>query len=326
MKLGGEEGVLTHYMIDVGNRLGDMTLVSYTYRLGVLVCLLRDVCSVVEVEQVTVLHLRQCVQHLLTVPVKIARRRPESGNGVLSISTVKGYIRVWKAFFNWCYQEELIPSNPAGRLKAPKAPKKVTPAFTDDHIQRMLAVCDTSKPTGFRDYVILLLLLDTGMRVAEIGSLRVENVHDTYIKVEGKGRKEREIGIHPEMSKLLWKYVHKYRHAVDGEPLLFVGRRGPLGVYGIQYVVRSIKQKTGLSHIKLSAHVFRHTHSKMYMENGGELFKLSRELGHSSIQTTKIYLEDFGSTEARKDHNSFTPLSFMHLKKQAKKHSRGGEK
>lgn len=326
MKIEGKDGVLTHYLMDVDNRLDDDTLVSYIHRLDVLVTLLRDLFGVTEIEQVTVLHLRQCVQHLLTVPVKVVKRRPESENGVLSVNTVKGYMRVWKAFFNWCYQEELIPTNPVSRLKSPKAPKKVTPAFTEDHIQRMLAACDTSKPVGFRDYVILLLLLDTGMRVAEIGSLRVENVHDTYIKVEGKGRKEREIGIHPEMSKLLWKYIHKYRRAPEGEPLLFMGRSGPLGVYGIQYVIKTIKKKTGLENIRVSAHVFRHTHSKMYMENGGDLFKLSRELGHSSVQVTKIYLEDFGSTEARKEHNSYTPLSFMHLKKNQRRRARGSEK
>jgi integrase/recombinase XerD len=55
------------------------------------------------------------------------------------------------------------------------------------------------------------------------------------------------------------------------------------------------------------------------MENGGDLFKLSRELGHSNIQTTRIYLEDFGSFEALKDHNNFTPLSSLHLKKQGKR-------
>ncbi len=184
----------------------------------------------------------------------------------------------------------------------------------------MLNACDTSTPIGFRDYVILLLLLNTGMRVAEIASLRVENVHETYIKVEGKGRKEREIGIHPEMSKLLWKYVSKYRSPSNpNEPMLLLGRGKPLHISGIQHVVKRIQSATGLSDIKFTAHVFRHTHSKMYLDNGGELFKLSRELGHSSIQVTKIYLEDFGSSEARKDHDSFSPLSVIPLRRKVKK-------
>ncbi len=315
MKFEGKDGVLTHYLMDVDNRLGDLTLPSYTQRLEMLVRLLHDLCSITEIEQVDIKHLRQCVQHLLTVPVASNGRRPEREDGILSISTVKGYIRIWKAFFSWCYQEELINANPASRLKFPKAPKKITPAFTDEHIEKMVAACDTSTDFGFRDYVILLLLLDTGVRLAEIAGLTLDDIHDGYIKVTGKGRKDREIGIHPDMSKLLWKYVQKHRHVKNEDvKALLVGVNGAMTNAGIASVIRRIQRKAGLSHIKLTPHVFRHTHSKMYMENGGDLFKLSRELGHSSIQITKIYLEDFGSTEARKDHNSYSPLSFMQLK------------
>ncbi|MBA2393439.1 MAG: tyrosine-type recombinase/integrase [Ktedonobacteraceae bacterium] len=316
MKLDGKDGVLQHFLMDVDNRLGDLTLPSYTQRLKLLVQLLGDLCSVTEIEQVETKHLRQCVQHLLTVPVYDHGRRTERDDNILSISTVMGYMRVWKAFFSWCYQEDLINANPASRLKFPKAPKKITSAFTDEHIEKMIAVCDTSTHSGFRDYVILLLLLDTGIRLAEMAGLTLDDIHDGYIKVTGKGRKDREIGIHPDMSKLLWKYVQKHRHIRnENERALFVGTKGAMTGPGISYVIKRIKKDSGLSDIKLTPHVFRHTHSKMYMENGGDLFKLSRELGHSSVQITKIYLEDFGSTEARKDHNAYTPLSFIQLKK-----------
>src|SRR2546425_538521 len=99
----------------------------------------------------------------------------------------------------------------------------------------MLATCDLSTDLGFRDYVVLLLLFDTGMRISEVCSLRIADVHDTYVKVFGKGRKEREIGIHPEVSKLLWKYVHKHRLAKDpSETLIFLNRMGkPLRSQGL---------------------------------------------------------------------------------------------
>ena len=87
--------------------------------------------------------------------------------------------------------------------------------------------------------MILLLLLDTGLRIAEISSLKVSSVYDGYIKVEGKGRKEREIGIYPEMGKLLWKYVHKYREPADpAEMALFIGRGKPLRAPGINNVIK----------------------------------------------------------------------------------------
>src|SRR6266700_3650086 len=143
MKFDGEQGVIQHFLMDVDNRLGDLTLVSYTHRVGTLVTLLRDLCGVSELEQVTTLHLRQCVQHLLSSPVEVKGRVPRSEDNKLAITTIKGYIRVWKAFFSWCYQEELIDSNPADRLKAPKEEKRIKPAFTQEHIEKMLAACDT---------------------------------------------------------------------------------------------------------------------------------------------------------------------------------------
>src|SRR5450755_1603498 len=103
-----------HYLVDIDNRCGDLTLLSYTQRLQYLLTVLHELCAVVDLEQVTILHLRQCVQYLLNTPVQFVYRhgrKPDAGD-MLSIPTVKAYIRVWKAFFNWCYQEELIPSNP----------------------------------------------------------------------------------------------------------------------------------------------------------------------------------------------------------------------
>jgi integrase/recombinase XerD len=313
--------VVEHFLLDVNNRLADLTLKSYKQRLKLLVHFLADLCNIAELEQVTVLHLRQCVQHLSNNPIEEKHRVYVGNDGVVSISTVRSYIRVWKAFFNWCYQEELIDNNPVKRLKQPKEIKKIIPAFTQEHIEKMLSVCDTQDDEGFRNYVILLLLLDTGMRISELAQLSVADVNfqSCYIKVFGKGRKEREIGIYPEMSKLLWKYVHKYRKPKDpNETILFIGRKGALSAIGIHDVIKRIQKLSGLTDIKLSAHVFRHTFAKMYLDSGGEIFKLSREMGHSSIQVTKIYLEDFGSSEARREHNVHSPLMGIEFKKQRK--------
>ncbi len=321
MRFDGKDGIVNHFLMDVDNRLGHLTYVSYKQRLGVLVELLSDTCQVVEVEQVTTLHLRQCVQHLMANPMREKNDVDLSDNHILAISTVKAYIRVWKVFFNWCYQEELIASSPATRLKPLKEEKKIRPAFTQQAIERMIASCDTSTDVGFRDYVVLLLLLDTGIRRAEVAALTVDDVYaqEGYIKIHGKGRKEREVGIHPEMGKLIWRYIVKYRKAPEGEKVLFMGRKGPMTVYGIHAIVKGVQRKSGLLDIKFSAHVFRHTFAKMYLESGGEVFKLSREMGHSSTQVTNIYLQDYGSREARREHSTHSPLASFKLKKKASK-------
>lgn len=296
------------------------TLISYRQRLGVMVQVLETVCKVTELEGVTVFHLRQYVQHLLTQSIPTGRTRELENGQTFSVTTVRAYVRVLKSFFSWCYQEDLIDSNPTSRLKLPKPPVRVIPAFTQEHLDKMLSTCDPNTETGFRDYVIMLLLLDTGMRISELCTLHMLDIHDTYVKVYGKGRREREIGIHPEVGKLVWKYIHKHRHPKDAnETRLFIGRGVPLNQSGLKSVISRIKHESGLDDIKVSAHVFRHTFSKMYLERGGELFKLSRELGHSSVQITEIYLKDFGSTQARKDHTTFSPISGMQLKKYGKR-------
>jgi integrase/recombinase XerD len=302
------------------------TLTSYRQRTWVLVQLLADVCQLQYLDEVEVDHLRQCVQHLQAMkPESVSGRSrgrvPMSGS-TYAVETVRGHIRVWKAFFSWCLQEGLIKINPADtRFKAPRPEEKVKATFTEEQIYKMLAVFDTSEPLGFRNYVILVLLLDTGMRLSELESLQFKDVHETYVKVYGKGRKEREIGISPETSDLIWKYTSQYRIPKDESVgALFLSRYGT-GVTDstIKWIVGRVKQETGLTHIQVSPHVFRHTFAKMYLANGGDIFKLSRELGHSSVQVTELYLKDFGSAEARKEHTSRSPLAHLNLKKQHNK-------
>jgi integrase/recombinase XerD len=234
------------------------------------------------------------------------------------------YVSYLKAFFNWCYREELIPSNPAARLQKPKVPEKVVAAFTPEHIERLLAVCDTSTNIGFRDYVIVMVLLDTGMRVSELCSLCVSDVHLKYVKVNGKGQREREIGLHSDVGKLLWKYINKYRvfYGIDTDRV-FVGEKGPLTVRGVEYIVRKVREKSDIRIDRASPHVFRHTHSKEYLKRGGDLFKLSRELGHANVNiTARTYLADFKSSDARDDHDKYSPIG--DIKPRGSKDDKGG--
>jgi integrase/recombinase XerD len=263
---------------------------------------------------VTLALLRQFLNFL--IHSDSAERFPNAvQKGRLAPSTVGTYVASIKAFFQWCVNEGLLVSSPAARLQKPKAPQKVKVTLTSEQVEKMLAVCDTETRVGFRDYVMLLLLLDTGMRASELCNLQVSEVYPRYVKVSGKGQKEREIGLHPEMSKLLWKYIHKHR-ALFGvvSDRLFVGEKGPLTVSGIETIFDRIEARSGV--IGVHPHMMRHTFSKRYLQNGGDLFKLSRELGHSSVQVTgNVYLGDFKSTDARQDHDRFSPLGDVKLGK-----------
>jgi integrase/recombinase XerD len=320
------EKTVQHFLKDAKlKRRTENTLYVYSHSLSVLSRLLREKCGVTDLERVTIFHLRECAQYLSTPEFVVEDRQHRSSTrkgrppvaGMLSDTSVRSYVRVWKAFFGWCFREELIEKNVSARLSLPQPEHKVIPAFTDEHVEGILNSFDRSTDIGFRNYVMVLLFLDTGIRVSELASLQVGDVHDDYIKVFGKGRKEREVGIFPEVGKLLWKYVNKYRKPFDpDETALFLTRSGkPLRNYTAYVVIKQAGLLTGIEGIRVSPHTFRHTFAKVYLEQGGDLFKLSRELGHNDIQTTRKYLESFGSTEARKDHVSYSPIARLRLNK-----------
>lgn len=273
--------VINHFIADCEIRgLSPETLHWYRKRLNVFVVKPEEMSGIRRIEDVNIAHLREFVQLLLSTQAGENNPRRPTEDRLLSPFTVRGYVRVLKLFFTWCYQEELIDANPSTRLKQPKAPDYLIPTFTVEQIERMLATCDLKTPVGFRDYVILLVLLDTGMRISELCSLRLADIQGSYVKVTGKGRKEREIGMHPNVARLLWRYVNKYR---------------------------------GVSGVRVSAHTFRHTFAKFYLERGGELFDLAREMGHSTVQVTEIYLKDYRSVEARKKHSRYSPVESIKL-------------
>jgi integrase/recombinase XerD len=124
--------------------------------------------------------------------------------------------------------------------------------------------------------------------------------------------------------KLLWKYIHKYRKPANPSELaLFIGRRGePLQYGGVKSILEDVKKASGIEGVRVSAHTFRHTFAKFYLERGGEVFKLSREMGHSTVQITEIYLKDYRSSEARREHTAYSPVGQIDLSRKKRLNTR----
>jgi integrase/recombinase XerD len=308
--------VIEQFILDAENRGRSEGTIGIYRRILCLLLSWLDQLGVTELEAITVALLRQFVNFLITSDSD--KRFPEAvQRGRLAASTAGMYVSYMKAFFQWCVNEELISASPASRLQKPKTLKKVVQALTPEQIETVLAACDTETLNGFRDYVMILLLLDTGMRVSELCGLRLSDVQSRYVKVDGKGQKEREIGLHPDVGKLLWKYIHKYRmqYGIHDEHV-FLGSKGPLTVSGVETIFDNIEKRSGLTGVRLHPHKLRHTFSKRYLKRGGDIFKLSRELGHSSVQITgNVYLGDFKSSDAREDHEQYSPISDVKIGK-----------
>jgi integrase/recombinase XerD len=323
MKLAGEKSVLSQYLRVLENRrLSPETIKGYGYVLTLMARLLEKLCGVIELEEVTILHLREYVQYLMTQPIEHEKTYcpPKNGSTLAPVS-VATHIRRVKTFFHWCYKEELIDKNPSDRLESPKVDEKIIDTFTEKQIEQMMGAFDLSTTQGFRDYVIILLMLDTGMRRSEVARLEVEGVHDAYISVFGKGRKERQVGLHPDISTLVWKYIHKYRNPANENELgLFLTvASGPyigksITSSGVHRVMQHLKKVTGIDEVRLSSHTFRHTFACMYLDEGGDLFSLSREMGHTDVKTTERYLKNFTSKNARKHHTGHSPINRIKLR------------
>ncbi len=206
-------------------------------------------------------------------------------------------------------------------LRCRKVGKYVIKAFTVENLEAMLSACDTSSALGFRNYTMVALMADTGIRLGELIGLTMDNFYQvnsqgkSHIKVLGKGKREREVGVSPQVAKLLWKYLRLHRRPADPtEKRIFLGRSGrPLTKIGVECMIRTLRDAAGIEDVRCSPHTFRHTFSTMYLEQGGAMEKLSRELGHSKINVTEQYLKTLPLSVARQDHDEFSPIRKLNL-------------
>jgi site-specific recombinase XerD len=197
--------------------------------------------------------------------------------------SVAGYVRTLKVLGNWLAIEELARPAALRTLRKPRVPDKLVEPVGDDMMRRLLGAA------GIRDRTILLLLLDTGLRVSEAAGLRLGDLRaDGTLKVRGKGSKERIVPVGSTARAAIVRYLGKRGAGVPEAPL-FLGRRGPLDARGIQQVVRRLKTKIGVVG-RLSPHSLRHTFARSYLVNGGDVFSLQRILGHTTLDMVKRYV------------------------------------
>lgn len=227
--------------------------------------------------------------------------------GGLSLGACNVYIRSFNSFLSWLHQEGFT-SEPLKIKQLPQA-KKVIPIFSEKHVEALIRF----KPKGqyeWRLYALISLLIDTGARIDEgLGAL-VSNVDldNLVIKVRGKGNKERLLPISIELRKILWVYLSKHRFKVPSD-YLFPTRHGArLEYHNTLRDIRELCGRLGVEGVRLSPHGFRHFFSCNFIKQGGDIYRLSRLLGHTSIKTTEIYLRSMG-IEMVQNTQQFSPLS-----------------
>jgi integrase/recombinase XerD len=200
-----------------------------------------------------------------------------------------------KMFYKFLLLENEIKDSPADLLETPKITRKLPTFLTVQEIDKMLSLIDRSTIEGERNLSMLETLYSCGLRVSELTDLRISDLHlkEDYIKVSGKGSKERLVPIGTSAKKLLNNYITHHRVHVpvkkQFEDFVYLNRRGSkLSRVMVFYIIKDLAKKAGIKK-KLSPHTFRHSFATHLVEGGADLRAVQEMLGHESITTTEIY-------------------------------------
>lgn len=227
----------------------------------------------------------------------------------LASNTVNGRIKSCKAFFKYLFEEGFIPHNLADELKLVKAEKKMIQTFTKEQLIGLLNRPNRKTFTGFRDYTMMMVMLETGMRIGELLNLKVGDLFIKEMEIRitrGKGGKARRVPIQKTCIKILLQYLEE-RGEVETD-WLFVNVEGTaIHMRTVQENIQEYGKLTGISGVRVSPHTFRHTMAKFYILNGGDVFTLQQILGHSTLDMVRYYVELF-SKDIREQHQKYSPV------------------
>jgi integrase/recombinase XerD len=200
-----------------------------------------------------------------------------------------------KAFYKYLLVENEIKDDPTELIEGPKLGRKLPDVLSIEDIDALLAAIDLSKPEGERNKAIIETLYSSGLRVSELVNLKLSNlfIEIGFLKVTGKGNKERLVPIGGAAIRQIKTYISSYRNSLFIKPgqedFLFLNRRGShLTRIMIFTIIKNLATTAGIKK-KISPHSFRHSFATHLIEGGADLRAVQEMLGHESITTTEIY-------------------------------------
>jgi integrase/recombinase XerD len=200
-----------------------------------------------------------------------------------------------RAFYKYLLLEDIIVNDPTQFLELPKKARKLPEVLSLDEINNMISCIDLSKPLGHRDKAILETLFSCGLRVSELVGLNISEIYmkDEFIKVRGKGNKERLVPIGRDALKAIKIYidtvrVHQKMQKKHSDTLFLNHLGGSLSRISVFKLTKALASKAGIRK-SISPHTFRHSFATCLVEGGADLRAVQQMLGHESITTTEIY-------------------------------------
>jgi integrase/recombinase XerC/integrase/recombinase XerD len=246
---------------------------------------------------ITIAGVRGYIAHLQDRTTHhINNRFYKSHEGKLSSTYIHGIVRGLRAFASWLHEEGYTENNVLRPLKPPKFQEKVTEVLTDDEVRRLVAVFDKDDPFGARSFALIWTMLDCGLRAAEVCNLTVENacLEQGYLKVLGKGNKERLVPIGHACQEALTRWRDRFREqfVFQEEQILnlFVSSSGrSMTVNALQQLVNRAAVRAEIP--RVHAHLLRHTFATNYLvREVGDPVRLQQILGHTSLEMVRRYV------------------------------------
>lgn len=232
----------------------------------------------------------------------------DEGRSTKSIARFTSTIR---SFHQFALREKYAAKDPTVLIETPKYERKLPDVLSIDEIDLLLTTPETSKNNGYRDRTMLELLYATGIRVSELINIEVEDVNLLmgFVKVFGKGNKERIIPLGETVIELLKTYIENVRPQLLKKQVthtLFLNMQGkPLTRQGIWKIIKQTGAKAGIQK-RLTPHTLRHSFATHLLENGADLRAVQEMLGHSDISTTQLYTH-VSKTQIRKMYQQYHP-------------------
>ena len=200
-----------------------------------------------------------------------------------------------KSFFKYLMEEEVRNDNPATLLEGPKLGLYLPDTLSFEDVERIIKAIDINTDLGKRNQCMIEVLYGCGLRVSELIDLKISNINfkESYIKVEGKGNKNRFVPLASYTCSMITDYIanvrSKYKINKRCEDILFLNSRGSAMSRVIVFIIiKELTEKAGINR-KISPHTFRHSFATHLLQNGADLRYIQEMLGHSSITTTEIY-------------------------------------
>lgn len=232
----------------------------------------------------------------------------------LSSYTINGRLKTYKVFFKFLAQEGYREEDISAAIPLIKTEQKMIPSFSKQQVLELLNQPNRNTFVGLRDYTMMMLLLETGIRIQELLSLQIQDVifSENELRVMGKGRKARRVPFQKTCANVLKMYLRE-RGELQTNVLFVTLDNRPIHPRTVQENIHEYGKIAKISGVRVSPHTFRHSMAKFYLLNGGDAFSLQKILGHSSLDMVKLYVNLFRS-DIQEQHRKHSPVENIRLK------------